>query len=90
MKGIRPEIVHFAQLMENRMSANATTKAGWKNVSVSYAYERLMQEIGELAKALIEGDDHGAALWEVADCGNFLMMLMLALKQDAKSKGKPI
>lgn len=59
--------------MWEKLRANAH-KRHWSEVSESFLYRRLLDELGELAEALGRGD--GAAIQrEAADVANFAMML---------------
>jgi len=71
--GVRLEIRELAHAMEVKMRKN-DHKGGWEDMDVGELIERLLQEVGELTKALIaEGSDHVRD--ECVDVANFAMMI---------------
>ena len=80
MKGIRPEIVHFARAMERKMKANEH-KNGWRDVTPDYALKKFMREVVELIMAHGQAAPHDEVMSEIADCANYLMMLGIATKR---------
>ena len=71
--GIRPEVVAFARLMEDRLQANEH-KGGWKGCRLDWLLGRLKEEVAELEFEL----GSSVHIWvdkEAADVGNFAMMI---------------
>ncbi len=68
---LRQSVGRFANRMEQRLQANAH-KGGWMDEDPYWLMKRLLEEVGELQKALEKG--HG---WdrEAADVANFAMMV---------------
>lgn len=52
MQDIRPEVMRFAALMEEKLRKN-DHKGGWQACSPGWLYGRLCQEVDELKKALL-------------------------------------
>lgn len=73
MLDVRPEVADFALLMERRLREN-DWKKGWKDDNPHLLACRCLEEITELSRALIRGDDFGAVS-EAADVANFAMMI---------------
>jgi NTP pyrophosphatase (non-canonical NTP hydrolase) len=73
---IRPEVLAFAQAMENVLRQN-DYKGGWKDndrKNIVYLMRRLYQEIGEVEVAL-QDEDNVQTRRELVDVANFCMML---------------
>ncbi|MCY1649110.1 3'-5' exoribonuclease [Caulobacter sp. SL161] len=76
----RPEVVAFADLMEQQLRAN-DHKGGWKGDTSDALYQRLLEEAEELSQALawrsaLFGDaDPDRIGREAADVANFAMMI---------------
>lgn len=77
---VRPEVAAFALLMEARLRAN-DHKPGWKNHSPDALYARLLEEAGELHRAILAhafdaGPEQSDGVgYEAADVANFAMMI---------------
>jgi NTP pyrophosphatase (non-canonical NTP hydrolase) len=72
---IRPEVMAFAHVMEERLRRN-DYKGGWKNCKSDYLIKRLCEEYLELRDAIREKGMWGP--WvrgEAADVANFAMMI---------------
>ncbi|MBN2257841.1 MAG: hypothetical protein JW704_08450, partial [Anaerolineaceae bacterium] len=48
---IRPALLKFAELMEEKLRAN-DHKGGWDDETTTYLFKRLKEEVGELEEAL--------------------------------------
>jgi len=69
---VRPEVLAFALLMEDRLQAN-DHKGGWADCADEYLLRRLQEEVNELHVAMRDRPlDVGE---EAADVANFAMML---------------
>ena len=80
---LRPEVQKFAEAMEMKLREN-DHKGGWKNESVDYFEQRLLEEGRELAHVIkrfrdyperVTDIDRSQLLKESADFMNYLMML---------------
>jgi NTP pyrophosphatase (non-canonical NTP hydrolase) len=70
---IRPKVMAFARLMEVALRKN-DHKGGWKECSEAYLFTRLIEEAGELGKAMLSFLE-GSVGNEAVDVANFAMML---------------
>jgi NTP pyrophosphatase (non-canonical NTP hydrolase) len=75
----RPEVVAFADAMEERLRAN-DHKRGWDSCTMGYLRQRLKGEMGELFDEIDKQQkatcrDTGAVNREAADVANFAMMI---------------
>jgi NTP pyrophosphatase (non-canonical NTP hydrolase) len=79
-QGIRPSVLHFAHHREERLRKHDAERGerGWMSEDVEWLYDRLMEEVAELRKAL-DLDMHFPPVlkWteEAADVANFAMMI---------------
>lgn len=67
--GLRPEVIWFAQKMEERLAAN-DDKGGWGTESDEYLIKRIKEETEELEVAI-----NSQIADEAADVANFAMMI---------------
>ena len=86
------EIVSFAQDMELKLRKNAHEdepgcNSGWESCSVEYLTSRLVQEVGELLRAIEKGESLDCVQAECADVGNFTMMIH-SRALEAKAQGR--
>lgn len=67
------EVERFAKLMKLKLAVNSH-KGGWQDCDPEYLYYRLVEEVGELGRAIFgtRGGDIGC---EAADVANFAMMI---------------
>ena len=70
---LRPEVVAFARLMEDRLRANEH-KGGWKGCNTNWLMGRLREEAKEL-QAIFDQGMGGDVGHEAADVANFAMMV---------------
>ena len=68
---LRPSVRRFAELMERELRAN-DHKGGWSDDAPNALLARLIEETGEMARAMVIGGDVAK---EAADVANFAMML---------------
>lgn len=80
-------VAAFGGALVAKLNANAH-KAHWSTVKVPYLLKRLMEEVGELADALIVGDTGNARL-EAVDVGALAMMLFERCGPKRKSYEAP-
>ena len=79
-RDMRPEVIEFAKVMENKLKAN-DWKGGWENISINELLKMLKGEVEELEYFLEEHIDHEYHYWvdrmvpETADVANFAMMI---------------
>ena len=77
--GITPRlpVAAFALLMEMKLRRHDATRgtSGWINESPDWLLSRLVEEVGELAKAIREGH-HRKTVSEATDVANFAMMIV--------------
>ena len=72
---IRPEVMRFAEAMENKLRANGSKGYyGWKDMTPLELLSRVEDELTELKKLKADAPD-SVMLGEAADVANFLMML---------------
>lgn len=86
---LRPEVLAFAQAMENQLRAN-DHKGGWKGCDYAWLFGRLLEEVKELEREVTRDGEH--ILSEAADVANFAMMIADvcgALRADAARREKP-
>lgn len=81
MNDVRPEVQWFAERMEERLKANEW-KGGWQGLNFLYLLALLMEEMGELARAVLE-EPADEVIHECADVASFAMMIA----QNAKECG---
>ena len=70
----------FADAMAERLEANAH-KHGWEDMSPKQLLRRLEQEVGELRRAIENGESPSRVTHEAADAGNFAAMLSVAYEE---------
>ena len=70
-RGMRPQVAWFANEMERRLEEN-DHKGGWECCTDKWLFNRLRQEMKELACAVKEGR---GVVEEAADVANFAMMI---------------
>ena len=81
---LRPQVAAFAQLMERKLRSHDSGrgKRGWKIASHRWLYNRLRQELNELAYAIAKPPvDQSRAAMECVDVANFAMMIADVLGQ---------
>ncbi len=73
---MREQLEWFAEEMEVQLLTN-DHKGGWQKdaCSENYLYFRLVEEVGELMKAGLEGAAHTTIIKEAVDVANFAMMI---------------
>ena len=71
---MRDVVILFALLMEEKLGAN-DHKRHWSSFTVEYLLRRLRQEVGELERAVSEGQSPPDIGREAADVANFAMMV---------------
>lgn len=69
---IRDELIWFSNNMERVLRSN-DHKGGWRECSNSYLLMRIIEEIGELMKAIEYGNC--SVVDECVDVANFAMMI---------------
>lgn len=81
---LRIEVLLFALAMELKLRKN-DHKGGWKDMSPSYSWRRMREEVDELDAALI---DHNLphAMSEAVDSANFGLILMDNLEELTEEK----
>jgi NTP pyrophosphatase (non-canonical NTP hydrolase) len=69
-------VTQFSMEMRSKLRKNAH-KVHWSEHADAYLFYRLVEEVGELAEALLgpEGGDSAAVISECSDVGNIVMML---------------
>ncbi len=72
VKEIRPDVLWFAQLMEDRLRAN-DYKPGWKNRTPAFLINKLLGKVGELNNEILIGS--GDPFKEAANVANYAMMV---------------
>ncbi len=81
--GVRPSVIQFALLMEERLKAN-DHKGGWGHCSLDYLIGRLKEEIQELDSSIGKAREHKDHIsrprrmnvkLESCDVANFAMMI---------------
>lgn len=70
---IRESVLFFAGEMEKKLREN-DHKGGWDHLELEYLKKRLWEEVNELFVSINEGD-YENIIKEVADVGNFSMMI---------------
>lgn len=73
MVPLRPQLAAFASAMESTLKAN-DHKGGWEDETSSWLFRRLLDETGELRRAVFSGD-RIATKDEAVDVANFAMMI---------------
>ena len=71
---VRPDVYWFANCMEEALRRN-DHKGTWEHLDDWYLTRRLLEEVGELFAALLEGRNEGAIRDEAVDVANFAMMI---------------
>lgn len=74
-------LVDFCAGMLHELNAN-DHKTHWRNYTPAWLYNRLRQEVGELDRALVDGDPERVRS-EAADVANFAMMIADKVAVDA-------
>jgi NTP pyrophosphatase (non-canonical NTP hydrolase) len=74
MNNMREEVIKFAQAMENELHENEW-KGHWCGCDKEYLTVKLMEEIHELFKAIMQRDSDDKVLSEAADVSNIVMMI---------------
>lgn len=69
----RKEVKWFAKQIEGQLQAN-DYKGGWDDCSIEYLFQKLVEEVGELA-AILNGVREGNIIKESADIGACAMMI---------------
>ena len=69
--GLRPELATFAEAIETKLKKN-DYKPSWKDESLDYLLERLIEEAGELYSTVKIGGDMAD---EAVDVANYAMMV---------------
>ncbi len=72
VKEIRPDVLWFAQLMEDKLRAN-DYKPGWKNCTPEYLYSKLIGKVSNLYSEICNGS--GDQFKEAANVANYAMMI---------------
>lgn len=70
----RKEVRQFAKLMERILKEN-DYKGSWQDEPMHYLTSRLVEEVGELLRAISEGHEDKVVAKEAADVANFAMMI---------------
>lgn len=71
---MRPEVEHFAELMEEGLREN-DYKGGWNDMTIQECLGRMFEELLELMQALARGSPTSVK-HEAADVANFLMFIV--------------
>ena len=79
------EVERFAKLMKLKLAVNSH-KGGWQDCDPEYLYYRLVEEVGELGRAIF-GTRGGVIAHEAADVANFAMMIEDVMRR--RSAGAP-
>ena len=71
-----PHVLAFARKMEKKLDQNRHKgdRPGWLSMSEGQLFNRLVEELGEVAKSL-QCDEPARTIMELADVANFCMML---------------
>lgn len=81
-----PPVMWFAQQMQEKLSRNRHKK-GWKDCSQRWLLARAREELDEVLLAIAEHpDDPKKVIGEIADAGNFLMMLGDSVRKNGVEK----
>jgi hypothetical protein len=72
---LRPSVLRFAVAMEEKLRARDSRYGHWRNTSDEFLFLRLVDELGELSRALMLGHSKVQVPGECADVGNMAMML---------------
>jgi len=78
---MRESIKIFADAMEKKLQRDDDCKPPWENLTLGYLFNRLLDEIAELAEA--EGPEN--KMTECTDVANFAMMIFSKLHSDTQS-----
>jgi NTP pyrophosphatase (non-canonical NTP hydrolase) len=71
---MREEILEFALAMENKLQNN-DYKGHWCGCDKEYLTVKLMEEIHELFKAIMQRESDDEVISEAADVANIVMMI---------------
>jgi NTP pyrophosphatase (non-canonical NTP hydrolase) len=71
---LRPELLAFAQRMERVLRAN-DHKGGWRLMSVEALFNRAVEELDELQRAMKFSRDPAKIAHEAIDVANFMLMI---------------
>lgn len=86
----RAVVVLFADAMEAQLAAN-DHKGGWRGISPAWLLTRLVQELGELRRAVTKYElypgHRAAVVREAADVANFAMMIADVVQADTGDTG---
>jgi len=81
---LRPSLRRFSYEMEKRLQEN-DGKSSWRDCDSKWLFMRLIEEAGELARAL-DGDYELSIISEAADVANFAMMIVDCFQPVADGK----
>lgn len=74
MEYLRQEVKWFAEQMEAQLRRH-DDRDGWKGCEIGWLLKRLHEEIGEFEEALWNKEKLIVTIKELADVGNFCMMI---------------
>ncbi len=71
---VRPAVLRFAELMEEKLSEHDGERAHWSGCNLGQLFRRLLLEAEELREAIDENEPLHMMM-EAADIANFAMMI---------------